>query len=164
MNDQPIQDFYPDEVAICYGCGRLNADGMHVQTFWNGEEGIARFTPKPYHTAFPGFVYGGLLASLIDCHSIGTAIAATYHAEGRPPGSEPEITYVTGNLNVTFLQPTPLGGELVLRARLKELHPKKALVTCSLYAGDAECVRAEVIAVRVKSRATMSEKARPKGS
>jgi acyl-coenzyme A thioesterase PaaI-like protein len=156
LNTKPIQDSYPDNIAICYGCGRHNADGLHVKTYWNGEEGIAHFTPKPYHTAFPGVVYGGLLASLIDCHTIGTAIAATYHAEEREPGTEPEITYVTGNLNVSYVQPTPTGVELILRARVTELHPRKALVTCSLYAGDEECVRAEVVAVRVKSRALMS--------
>ena len=154
----PIQNFYPDEVAICYGCGRLNPDGLHIQTYWNGEEGICRFTPQPKHSAFPGFVYGGLLASLIDCHSMGTAIVATYHAEGRAPGTEPEITYVTGNLNVTYLKPTPLGVELVIRSRMKELFPKKAIIVSSLYAGEEECVRGEVIAVRVKSRATMGQR------
>lgn len=158
MFDRPIQDFYPDEIAICYGCGRHNADGLHIQTYWDGEEGASRFTPRPHHTAFPGFVYGGLLASLIDCHSMGTAIAATYQAEGRAPGSEPEVTYVTGNLNVSYLHPTPMGSELTLRARVKELHPRKAIVTCSLYADGRETVQAEVVAVRVQSRATMGER------
>lgn len=155
MVEQPIQNFYPDEVAICYGCGRLNEHGLHVQTYWNGEEGLARFTPKPYHAAFPGFVYGGLIASLIDCHSMGTAIAATYQMEGRAPGSEPDITYVTGNLNVSYLKPTPINAELVLRARVTEITPKKALVSVSLFANDQECARGEVVAVRVQSRAMM---------
>lgn len=155
MTDQPIQNFYPDDVAICYGCGRLNEHGLHVQTYWDGEEGVARFTPKPYHTAFPGFVYGGLIASLIDCHSMGTAIAATYQVEGRAPGSEPEITYVTGNLNVSYLKPTPINAELVLRARVTEITPKKALVSVSVLANGQESARGEVVAVRVRSRATM---------
>jgi len=153
--DRPIQDFYVD--SICFGCGRDNRDGLHVQTYWNGEEGVCHFVPKPHHTAFPGFVYGGILASLIDCHSIGTATAATYQAEGRQPGSEPIIAYVTGNLNVTYLQPTPMGVELILRARIRELTPRKAVVTCSIYAGDTECVRGEVVAVRVRSREKMRE-------
>ena len=159
MTDRPIQDFYPDEVAICHGCGRLNPDGLHIQTFWDSEkeEGVCHFTPKPEHTAFPGYVYGGLLASLIDCNCTGTAIAATYHAEGREPGTEPKVTYVTGTLTVTFLRPTPLDGELVIRTRMIELHPKKALMVSSLYAGDEECVRGEAVCVRVKSRAMMGE-------
>ena len=157
MSDQPIQNFYPDPVAICYGCGRHNAQGLHVQTFWDGSEGVARFQPQPQHTAFPGAVYGGLLASLIDCHSIGTAIAAMYSAEGRAPGTDPEITCVTANLNVTYLQPTPLGPELIIRARVRELGARKAIVEASILAGDLETVRGELVAVRVRSRATMFE-------
>ena len=89
MNEKPIQDYYPDEVAICYGCGRNNPKGLRIETRWDGEEGICRFTPEPHHTAFPGFVYGGLVASLINCHSMGTAIAAAYRADGRDPGTAP---------------------------------------------------------------------------
>lgn len=153
MTPKAIQDFYPDDIAICYGCGRHNDHGHHVRTLWDGTEGVFRFTPETYHTAFPGVVYGGLIASLIDCHSIGTAIAATYDAEGRAPGTQPEITYVTGNLTVSFLAPTPTGHDLVLRARIKEMHKKKAIVTCDLYANDVKCAAGEVIAVRVASRA-----------
>ena len=77
-----IQDQYPDSFAHCYGCGRHNALGLHVRTEWNGSEGVARFQPRPEHIAIPGFVYGGLLASLIDCHAIGTAAAAAMAASG----------------------------------------------------------------------------------
>ncbi|MBW1794338.1 MAG: hypothetical protein JRF30_09095 [Deltaproteobacteria bacterium] len=66
-------------------------------------------------TAFPGFVYGGLIANLIDCHSIGIAIAASYEAEGREPGTEPQITFVTGTLKVKYLHSTPIDTELILR-------------------------------------------------
>lgn len=156
--EEPIQNFYPDNVAICYGCGRFNDHGLHIQTFWNGEEGICRFLPRDYHTGFPGFVYGGLLASLIDCHSMGTAIAAMYHAEGRRPGTDPEITTVTGRLAVDYLKPTPIDVELVIRARAVEITPKKAIVISTVYAGETECARGEVIAVRVPSRATMGER------
>jgi acyl-coenzyme A thioesterase PaaI-like protein len=149
---QPIQNFYRADTAICYGCGRNNAQGLHIQTFWDGEVGLCHHTPRPEHTAFPGVVYGGLLASLIDCHTIGTAIAAMYDAEGRPLGSEPEITCVTGQLNVKFLKPTPLGPELRLEARIVELGPRKALVKCELWAEGLVTVSAEVLAVRVPGR------------
>lgn len=52
MSEKPIQDYYPDEVAVCYGCGRKNPDGLHVQTHWQGNEGVCHFTPKTYHPAF----------------------------------------------------------------------------------------------------------------
>ncbi|MCA9904163.1 MAG: PaaI family thioesterase [Anaerolineae bacterium] len=153
MTPQPIQNFYDDKIAICYGCGRHNEHGLHVQTFWDGAVGVAHFMPRDYHTAFPGVVYGGLLASVIDCHSIGTAIAAMYDAEDRAPGTELEITCVTGNLNVTYLHPTPMGVELIINARIKSLTERKALLETEVLAGDLVTVRAEVIAVRVKSRA-----------
>lgn len=59
-----IQDDYPDDVAHCYGCGRLNKDGHHFRTGWDGDQTVTIYTPKPVHTAIPGFVYGGLMASL----------------------------------------------------------------------------------------------------
>lgn len=152
MDDIIIQQHYKDETAVCYGCGKHNAHGLHVQTHWNGTEGVSHFKPQPYHTAFPGVVYGGLLASLIDCHSIGTAIAAMHDAEERPYGSEPEITCVTGQLNVTYLKPTPIDAELVIRAHVKELTPRKAIIATSVYVGELECVRAEVVAIRVSAR------------
>lgn len=151
-----IQESYPDAIAICFGCGRNNPLGLHIQTHWDGSEGTCYFTPQPHHTAFPGVVYGGILASLIDCHSIGTAIAAMYDAEGRAPGSDPDITCVTANLNVDYLKPTPMGLELVLRTRVEELSPRKAIVTCSVSAGDDETVRGRVVAVRIDSRAAFT--------
>ena len=87
-----------------------------MRTFWDGTEGVCRFTPAVHHTAFPGVVYGGLLASLIDCHSIGTAVAAMYDAEGRAPDTAPEITCVTASLQVDYLKPTPTDVVLELRA------------------------------------------------
>ena len=142
MTSEPIQNFYPGDTAVCYGCGRNNEHGLHIQTYWDGTEGICHFTPRPYHTAFPGVVYGGLLASVIDCHSIGTAIAAMYSAEQREPSTEPLITCVTGKLNVDYLKPTPTDTELLLRTRIAELSERKAIVTCSVYAASQETVRA----------------------
>lgn len=144
-----IQDTYPDDIAICYGCGKHNPKGWHIRTQWDGQEGVLRFTPDKEHTAFPGIVYGGLIAGLIDCHSVGTAVAAMYAAEDRAPGSQPPILCVTGNLNVTYLKPTPLGHELLLRARIKEITDKKAMVHCSLFANGDECAKGQVVAIRV---------------
>ncbi len=152
MNDQPIQNFYDDEIAICFGCGRHNTKGLHVQTFWDGDKGVCHFTPQPEHTAFPNVVYGGILASVIDCHSIGTAVAAMYQREGRAPSTSPEITCVTGNLNVTYHKPTPMGITLVLHATPYEVTDRKALLRCVVLADGIETVSAEVVAVRVKAR------------
>lgn len=155
---KPIQDYYNDKAAICYGCGRNNDSGLHIQTYWDGEVGHGTFTPRPEHTAFPGFVYGGLVASLIDCHSMGTAIAAMYDAEGREPGTEPEITCVTGNLNVTYKKPTPMGVELKLEGRIKELTEKKAIVLVDVIADGEVTAIGETVAVRVSSRLMFGDK------
>ena len=123
-----IQDHYPDDVAHCYGCGRLNADGLQLKTVWDGDETVARVTPRPYHTAMPGFVYGGLIASLVDCHAMGTAAAAAERAAGREIGDGPAPRFVTAQLNVTYLKPTPLGPELEVRGRVREASERKAVV------------------------------------
>lgn len=149
---QPIQNFYNPDTAICYGCGIHNPDGLHIQTFWDGEIGHCTFTPRPEHTAFPNYVYGGLIASLIDCHSIGTAVAAMYDAAGRAPDTQPEITCVTGNLNVSFKKPTPIGVILKIESRIADISERKAVVTSRLMANGDLCVTGEVVAVRVPSR------------
>jgi len=144
-----FQDFYPDHLAQCYGCGRLNPHGHRIKTFWEGEESVTRFTPEPYHTAVPGFVYGGLIASLIDCHSTGTAAAAMYRAEGRGMDTLPAFRFVTASLHVDFLKPTPLGGELELRGRVKEIKGRKVVVESTVYAAGVATARGEVVAVQM---------------
>ena len=144
-----FQDYYPENVAHCYGCGSLNQHGHQIKTFWEGEETVTRFTPAPYHTAIPGFVYGGLIASLIDCHSTGTAAAAAYRAENRPMDSEPPFRFVTGSLHVDFLKPTPMGPELVLRGRVKEIKGRKVVVEAEVWADEVMTARGEVVAVQM---------------
>lgn len=144
-----FQDYYPDDSSYCYGCGRLNEKGLHIKSYWDGEQSVAHFVPRPEHMAIPGYVYGGLLASLIDCHGTGTAAAAVARAENRSIDSDPPIRFVTGQLNVTYLHPTPLGPELELRGTIKEIKPRKVIVNIDLLAEGEVCVRGEVIAVRL---------------
>jgi acyl-coenzyme A thioesterase PaaI-like protein len=142
-----VQDFYPDDFAHCYGCGRLNAQGLHVRSWWEGDETVARFTPRPEHIAMPGFVYGGLIASLIDCHAMGTAAAAAERAAGRAIGDAPSPRFVTASLKVNYLKPTPLGPELEIRARVVERSDRKAIIAATVSAAGAITARAEVVAV-----------------
>jgi len=149
MGEAAFQDLYPDDWARCYGCGRLNEYGLHIRSMWDGDETVAYYTPQPYHTAIPGAVYGGLIASLIDCHGTGTAAGAGYRAEGREPGSEPVLRYVTASLKVDYLRPTPLGPELEVRGRVREVKGRKVVVEAWLMANGEVCARGEVIAVRL---------------
>ena len=147
MTAGAVQDFYPDDYAHCYGCGRLNSEGLHVRTMWEGDGTAARFTPRPEHVAFPGFVYGGLIASLIDCHAIGTAAAFVERAEGRSIGDAPSPRFVTASLKVDYLKPTPHGIELELRARATEVGSRKVTVDVEVRAAGIVTARGTVIAV-----------------
>jgi len=149
MSDLAFQEYYSDDTAHCYGCGRLNDHGLQLKSYWEGEISVARYTPRPYHIAIPGFVYGGLLASLIDCHATGTAAAAAYRAQGRDMGTEPPLRYVTGSLHVNYLTPTPLGIQLELRGEVVELTDRKVILEIDLFAGDQLTVRGEVVAVKM---------------
>jgi acyl-coenzyme A thioesterase PaaI-like protein len=158
MSDRPVQDFYPDELSYCYGCGRLNTNGLHIQSFWDGEESVCHYTPRPEHIAIPGYVYGGLIASLVDCHGTGTAAAAAYQHEGRRMDTPPANRFVTASLQVNYLKPTPLGETLELRARATEVktHPdkdgiervRKVVVEIYLNANGQICAHGQIVAVQ----------------
>ncbi len=149
MSKEAFQDYYPDHLSYCYGCGRLNEKGLKLRSFWDGERTVARFTPRPEHIAVPGYVYGGLIASLIDCHGTGTAAAAAYRRDGRDITSEPPLRFVTAALHVDYLRPTPLGPELLLRGSVEEMGERKVVVAITLSADDEVCARGRVVAVRL---------------
>jgi acyl-coenzyme A thioesterase PaaI-like protein len=149
MTPKAFQDHYPDDLSHCYGCGRLNPHGLQIKSYWDGEESVCRFRPREYHTAIPGYVYGGLIASLIDCHGTGTAAAAKYREEGRPPGSEPVVRFVTASLHVDFLAPTPIDAQLVLRGKVAEVKGRKVTIEVGLAADGALCARGVVVAVQM---------------
>ncbi len=145
MESMPIQDLYPEVVAHCYGCGRQNELGHHFQTVWDEEEdeGVTLFTPQAHHMAIPGYVYGGLIASLLDCHGVGTAAAAVR----RERGEDHELRYVTASLHVDFLKPTPLGPELEARGKVVEMKERKVVVDVRMLVEGVECAKGRVVAV-----------------
>ena len=150
MSKKAIQDQYPEEFSHCYGCGHLNEHGLQIKSYWDekNKESTLKFTPRTYHTAFPGFVYGGLLASIIDCHGTATA-AAAYDNENRDFGSNPPIRFVTASLKVDYKKPTPLNVELTLRGKTTEIKERKIIVDVEVYANEQLCVTGTVIAVKI---------------
>ena len=144
-----FQDHYPENVSHCYGCGRLNKNGHQIKTEWDGDETVTRYMPQPYETSVPGFAYGGLIASLIDCHSTGTAAAAMYRQEGRDLETLPAFRFVTGSLHVDYLKPTPIDGPIEIRGRIKEINGRKVIVATSVLAGGVTTARGEVVAVQM---------------
>lgn len=155
-----VQDYYPDDFSHCYGCGRLNTVGLHVRSVWDGDETVSRFTPRPEHMAMPGFVYGGLIASLVDCHAMGTASGAALRADGKAVGEVPSPRFVTASLKVDYLKPTPLGPELEIRATVKERSDRKAVILATVTAAGVVTARGEVVAVRMPDTMRAVEKAK----
>jgi acyl-coenzyme A thioesterase PaaI-like protein len=148
MDEKAFQDYYTEDTSYCYGCGRLNEHGLQIKSFWDGEESVCIYEPRPYHTAIPGYVYGGLIASLIDCHSTGTAAAAAYRAEERPMDSLPNLRFLTASLHVDYLKPTPLGVPLEVRGRVLEVKGRKVVIESILSAQGVVCARGQVVAVQ----------------
>lgn len=149
MDQKAFQDYYNDEHSACYGCGRLNPHGLQIKSYWEGDESVCRFSPAPYHTAIPGYVYGGLIASVIDCHGTGTAAAAAYRAAGRPMGAGSEIRFVTASLHVDYLRPTPIDAPLELRGKIEEIKGRKVIVGINVSSKGEVCARGKVVAVQL---------------
>ncbi|HLE24452.1 MAG TPA: PaaI family thioesterase [Thermodesulfobacteriota bacterium] len=134
----------------CWGCGSSNEYGLHIKSYWSGDESVCTWKPHQHHMAGPTHILnGGIIATLIDCHSVCTAIAAAYREEGRELNTEPFIWYVTASLKIDYIRPTPISEPVTLRARVKEMRGRKTIVTCSLLSNGEECARGEVIAIRV---------------
>lgn len=147
MDQKAFQDYYPEDVSHCYGCGNKNEHGLQLKSYWDGEETVAVYHPQPYHTAIPGFVYGGLTASLIDCHGTGTAAAAAYKRIGREQGTEPPFRFVTASLQVDFLRPTPIGVPLELRGTIAEAGVRKMIIDITVSVDGKICSKGRVVAV-----------------
>lgn len=150
MDSLCFQDQYPEVLAQCYGCGRFNEHGHRIKSYWDGDESVCHFLPEPFYTSIPGYVYGGLLAALIDCHGTGTASAAIYKAaKEADPNAEPNTRTLTASLHVDYLKPTPLGVELEVRGKVKEQKGRKVVVEEWISANGIITVRGHVVAVQV---------------
>lgn len=148
-----IQDYYPPNFAHCYGCGPANPHGHHLKSYLLDDRTEARFTPTSFHTGgVPNNVYGGMIASLLDCHGTASAAAFAYRERGRVMGDDgTPIRFVTASLQVNFRKPTPIGKELLITGKLKSLDGRKACVVLSLLASGEECANGEMLALELKT-------------
>lgn len=146
-----IQDYYPKGYGHCYGCGNDNPRGHKLKSYLVENRVVATFKAHPmYSGGFPDNAYGGLLASLLDCHGIATAAAFAQRAQGKN-FDEPIGRFVTGSLKVDFKRPTPLGVELELEGTLRSLEGRKAIVDLKLVANGEVCVTGEMLAIQLKT-------------
>ena len=148
--DAPVQHSRPD--MPCFGCGPANEDGIGLESYLeaDGETLVATVDPNAkFSSGVENVAYGGYLASLVDCHSVWTAMTAAHLTEERSFGSDPPIHYVTGELDVTYRAPTPLTRPIHLTARPEGEVGRSVTVRTEVESGDDTTVTAEVTAVRV---------------
>ena len=150
-----IQDCYPSKYAHCYGCGHGNPAGYQLKSHLRDGTTEARFTPgMQYSGGVPGHVYGGMIASLMDCH--GTASAAAFACQARGLSIEEQADpprFVTASLKVDFKNPTPQGAELQVRGEPISVDGRKVRIALSLHAGDVVCATGEMLAIELRAGA-----------
>jgi acyl-coenzyme A thioesterase PaaI-like protein len=124
-----LQETYAPN-SICFGCGPKNEKGLRIRSFPSESgEVVAEFTPEHHHEAFPGMVNGGILGSLLDCHSNWTAAYALMKQSGQ---AAPPCT-VTADFHVKLRAPTPSGQPIRLKAKVMELMPDRAKIEAQAF-------------------------------
>ncbi len=148
MSGKAFQDQYSEDYANCYGCGRNNEHGLHLKSYWDGDESVCRYTPElKYSGGFPNFVYGGMIASLMDCHGAGTAAAAKAKESGQPISR-----FVTASIKIDYQKPTPLGVELEVRGKVVEIKGRKVIVDLQLLAETTVRATGTVVMVEIPEK------------
>ena len=143
-----FQEAMPGDV--CFGCGSANPAGLHIHSYWEGDDAVCRWQPEKIHEGWEGVTCGGIIATLIDCHCMATAMATAIRNENRPLKSEPHYRFATGSLNIRYLKPTNNDQELELRAQVTEIkNEKKYTVDCVLYVDGEKTAEATVVAFLV---------------
>jgi acyl-coenzyme A thioesterase PaaI-like protein len=149
MSDKAFQD--QGSVLHCHGCGADNEKGLQIKSHWDGDEAVCTWQPRPHYCGgSKSILNGGIIAALIDCHSLNLAIAQAYKIEGRPIGSQPRIHYVTGTLKISYIGPAPIDKTLHLRAKVIRVEGRKAWISCTLRADGRVCANGEVLGIRVQ--------------
>lgn len=153
MSSSPyFQEHMPENV--CYGCGIHNAEGLQIKSYWDGEEAILDWESEEKYHGWADLMNGGIMATLIDCHCMGTAMADAYRRENRALDTFPEYRYATGTLSVKYLQPTP-NRKVQLRAKVLEVKGRKMVLHCDFFSDEGvKTAEASVVAIRVFDSST----------
>ena len=143
-----IQDTYPEDFSHCFGCGRNNEHGHQIKTHVAGDHTVTEYEPAPYYLGGGQVAYGGVIASIIDCHCAGTAAIAWMQARGMAVGEEESPRFVTARLEVDYRQPTPLGPWRIT-GQIEELGERKVIVGADLWAGGQVTARGRGVMVLI---------------
>jgi len=147
MSIVAIQDTIPGN--HCVGCGTDNPRGMQIKSYWVGDlETMCTYQPQPHMAAGPeSILNGGIIATLLDCHAVCTAISYAARLAGRADGQD--IMFVTAALDIRYRRPTPIDRPVEVRARISGVGERKTVLECTLSSAGKVCAEATVIAVRL---------------
>ncbi len=145
MSEISLQETYALK-SICFGCGPANEKGLRIRSFEEDGEYVMEWRAESHHEAFPGMLNGGIIGSIMDCHSNWAAAHFLMKQNGK---SEPECT-VTANYSVKLLRPTPSDALIHVRAKIVDSTEDRATVEAELIANDKVCATCSGLFVAVK--------------
>jgi acyl-coenzyme A thioesterase PaaI-like protein len=123
------ESLYP--TITCFGCGQANPEGFQLRSYREGELTVADFTPRPEHDNGFGFVNGGIIATILDCHGAAVVLSEAAERDWRADEGAP-LPFITAGFEVRFLRPTPLGPTLRLVASPGSVNEDEIVVNADL--------------------------------
>lgn len=146
MSEQALQDRYAPN-GTCFGCGPKNDRGLRVKSHAR-EDGavVTTWRAEKHHEAYDGALSGGVIGTLMDCHSNWTA---TYHLMRRMRADSPPCT-VTAEYAIKLRRPTPTDADIEIVARAVEVGEDRAIIAAELVAGGKVCATSRGTFVAVK--------------
>jgi uncharacterized protein (TIGR00369 family) len=145
VNDKSLQERHAPD-GRCFGCGPTNEHGLRIRSFEAGDGTVvAEWQARPEHEAFEGYVNGGIIGTLIDCHSNWTAIA-TLMASGWATDAP---STVTAEITVRFRRPTPSDRPLRLVGRAVEVAPDRVAVETEIEVDGVVTARGRAVFVPI---------------
>jgi acyl-coenzyme A thioesterase PaaI-like protein len=146
VTDEPsLQDRYAP-AGRCFGCGSANDKGLRIKSRLEGSTLVASWRSEPHHEAFEGMLSGGIIGTLLDCHS---NWAAAHHLMTKGGQTTLPCT-VTAEFHVKLMRPTPTAGAVRLEARVVESSADRATVEATLTAGGKVTATCRGVFVAVK--------------
>ena len=145
MPDPSLQERYFTR-GICFGCGPANPRGLRIKSVVGDGEVVAEWQAESHHEAFPGVLSGGIIGTLLDCHSNWTA---AHHLMVRDGSDRPPCT-VTAEYHVKLQRPTPSDAPLRLAARVIESDASRVRIEATLEAGGRPCATCRGLFVAVE--------------
>lgn len=146
MTEKSLQEKYAPN-SICFGCGPANTKGLRIRSLAEGDEVVCEWRAQDHHQAFPGMLNGGIIGSLLDCHSNWTA---AHHLMKIKNLDAPPCT-VTAEYSIKLLRPTPANETITMKARVVETPgDDRAWIEADLVAGGKVCAKCRGLFVAVK--------------